>query len=210
MRLGIALEGGPLKGRTTRTRRRPDDRARAEFEELLAPLLDSLLGYALRLTGNRPDAEDLFQEAIFLAYRGFQSFRAGTNFKAWMFRIATNAFISSRRSAARAPLLSEELECIPGPDQAVTEELYDAETDWRKVFGEAIEDEVRDAIEDLPEEFRVPLLLSCLGDMRYKEIAETLGVPVGTVMSRLFRARQRLRRTLRDYAAERGLEPSST
>jgi len=201
-----------LKGRTTRTRRRPDDRARAEFEGLLAPLLDALLGYSLRLTGNRPDAEDLLQEAVFLAYRGFGSFRAGTNFKAWMFRIATNAFISSRRSAARAPLLSEELECIPSPAQAASEELFDAETDWRSVLGDAIEDEVRAAIEELPEEFRLPLLLSCLGDMRYKEIAETLGIPVGTVMSRLFRARQRLRRALRDYAAERGiaLEASST
>lgn len=201
-----------MKGRTARTRRQPDDRARAEFEELLTPLLDALLGYALRMTGNRPDAEDLLQEAVFLAYRGFGSFRAGTNFKAWMFRIATNAFISSRRSAARAPLLSDELECIAGPDQALHDELYDAETDWRSVLGDAIEDEVRTAIEELPEEFRVPLLLSCLGDMRYKEIAETLGIPVGTVMSRLFRARQRLRRGLRDYAAGRGiaLEASTT
>lgn len=199
-----------MKGRKTRPRRRPDDRARAEFEGLLAPLQDALLGYALRLTGNRPDAEDLLQEAVYLAYRGFGSFHAGTNFKAWMFRIATNAFISSRRSAARAPLLSDELECIPGPEAAVSEELFDAETDWRAVFGECLEQEVRDAIEELPEEFRVPLLLSCLGDMRYKEIAETLGIPVGTVMSRLFRARQRLRRALRDYAAARGIGLEAT
>jgi RNA polymerase sigma-70 factor, ECF subfamily len=194
-----------LKTRTHRSRRRPDDLARADFEELLNPLLDALLGYSLRLTGNRPDAEDLLQESVFLAYRGFGSFRAGTNFKAWMFRIATNAFVSSRRSVARAPLLSEELEGIAGPTEALSEELFDAQTDWRRVLGEAIEDEVRSALEDLSEEFRIPLLLSCLGDMRYKEIAETIGVPVGTVMSRLFRARQRLRRALRDYAAERGI-----
>ncbi|MBL4847718.1 MAG: sigma-70 family RNA polymerase sigma factor [Planctomycetes bacterium] len=199
-----------MKPRTQRSRRRPDDRARAEFEGLLNPLLDALLGYSLRLAGNRPDAEDLLQESVFLAYRGFGSFRAGTNFKAWMFRIATNAFISSRRSAARAPLLSEELECVAGPAEALTEELFDADTDWRCVLGDAVEDEVRAALEELPEDFRIPLLLSCLGDMRYKEIAETIGVPVGTVMSRLFRARQRLRRSLRDYAAARGIALKGT
>ena len=194
-----------MQERTQRSPRRLDDRARAEFEELLSPLLDALLGYSLRLTGNRPDAEDLLQESVFLAFRGFQGFRAGTNFKAWMFRIATNAFISSRRSAARAPLLSDELECVAGPAEALNDELFDAETDWRAVLGEAIEDEVRAALEELPEEFRIPLLLSCQGDMRYKEVADTLGIPVGTVMSRLFRARQRLRRSLRDYAAARGI-----
>lgn len=194
-----------MKAHTRRPRRRPDAHARAEFEGLLRPLLDPLLGYALRLTGARSDAEDLLQESVYLAYRGFPGFQPGTNFKAWMFRIATNAFISSRRSAARAPLLSDELEVAAAPSDALAEELYDADTDWRAVYGEALEGEVRGALDELPEEFRVPLLLSCLGDMRYKEIAATIGVPVGTVMSRLFRARQRLRRSLRDYAAARGI-----
>lgn len=207
---GIAARGAPLKLHSRRPRLTPDARARAEFEELLEPLLDSLLGYTLRLTGGkRPDAEDVLQESVYLAYRGFAGFQQGSNFKAWMFRIATNAFISSRRSAARAPLLCEELEAVAEPSVALSDELYDADTDWRAVFGDALQDEVRGALDELPEEFRVPLLLSCLGDMRYKEIAATIGVPVGTVMSRLFRARQRLRRSLRDFAAARGLDGAS-
>ena len=98
-----------------------------------------------------------------------------------------------------------EMDEIDDPATALHEELVDAETDWEVVIGEAVEDEVKHALGELPDDFRAPLLLSCLGGLRYKEIAGALDVPVGTVMSRLFRARQRLRRSLREYAAERGL-----
>ena len=177
---------------------------RAAFEELIDPLFDSLYGYALRMTGNRPDADDLLQESLYRAFRGFGGFRPGTNFKAWMFRIVTNTWISRTRALKRAPALVAELEEIDDPATALHEELVDAETDWEVVIADAVEDEVKHALGELPDDFRAPLLLSCLGGLRYKEIAGALDVPVGTVMSRLFRARQRLRRSLREYAAERG------
>ena len=184
---------------------RSGQRERAEFEDLLNPHLDALWGFALRMAQNRADAEDLLQESIFRAFRGFGGFRRGTNFKAWMFRIVTNTFISRKRSDKRAPRLSGDLEAVEDPATAATAELEDAATDWERVLSDQVEDPLKHAIDDLPEEFRAPLLLSSLGELRYKEIAELLHVPIGTVMSRLFRARQRLRRALREYAAERGV-----
>lgn len=185
----------------------------AEFEELVLPHLDLLLGFALRLTRHRADAEDLLQEAMYRAYRGLDGFERGTNFKAWMFRILTNAFISRRRSDARAPLLvdieavdqGQELGEGATTEAALHDELLDATTDWSAVYADHVEDDVKRALDELPLEFRVPLLLSGLGGLRYQEIADVLGIPIGTVMSRLFRARQRLRRGLRDFAAARGI-----
>lgn len=190
------------------------DTQRAEFEELVLPHLDLLLGFALRLTRHRADAEDLLQDALYRAFRGLGGFERGTNFKAWMFRILTNAFISRRRSEARAPLLmdidaagdaGEERPADDAPDVALMTELEDAATDWKRVYAEHVEDDVKGALDELPTEFRVPLLLSGLGGLRYQEIADVLNIPIGTVMSRLFRARQRLRRSLRDYAVQRGI-----
>lgn len=187
---------------------------RAEFEELVLPHLDLLLGFALRLTRHRADAEDLLQDALYRAFRGLGGFERGTNFKAWMFRILTNAFISRRRTEARAPLLmdldaavdaGEERPGDGAPDIALITELEDAATDWKRVYAEHVEDDVKRALDELPAEFRVPLLLSGLGGLRYQEIADVLNIPIGTVMSRLFRARQRLRRSLRDFALQRGI-----
>ncbi|RMG17565.1 MAG: sigma-70 family RNA polymerase sigma factor [Planctomycetota bacterium] len=178
--------------------------AATEFEELLAPHADKLFGFALRMTRNRAEAEDLLQESVYRAFRSFAGFRRGTNFKAWMFRIVSNCFISSKRRERRAPVLME-LDGVAEADRAAEEELLDADTDWAGVYGELVDDDVKQAIDALPEDFRAPLLLSSLGGLRYKEIAEALDVPIGTVMSRLFRARQRLRRSLRDYALARGI-----
>jgi RNA polymerase sigma-70 factor (ECF subfamily) len=175
-----------------------------EFEQLLRPHMEILFGYALRLTRHRPDAEDLLQESIFRGFRGLSGFRRGTHFKAWMFRIVTNTFISRRRREQRAPRVVD-LETVPDPEAAVNAELDDAATDWNTVYSELVEDDMKRALDDLPQDFRVPLLLSSLGGLRYKEISEVLDVPIGTVMSRLFRARQRLRRSLRDYAVEKGI-----
>ncbi len=181
---------------------------RREFEELLAPHLDLLMGFAMRLTHHHPDAEDLIQEALFRAYRGLDGFERGTNFKAWLFRIVTNAFISRRRTAARSPKIVDLTAAGDVADQgdagaatteeALHDELRDSSTDWSRIYSAHVEDDVKRALDDLPPEFRIPLLLSGLGGMRYQEIADTLQVPIGTVMSRLFRARQRLRRSLRD------------
>jgi RNA polymerase sigma-70 factor (ECF subfamily) len=156
------------------------------------------------MTQSRVDAEDLLQESIYRAFRSFAGFRRGTHFKAWMFRIVTNCFISRKRSEKRAPVLMD-LESVRGPDAAVQQELQDGDTDWNRVYGDLVEDDVKRALDELPAEFRAPLLLSSMGGLRYKEIAAALEVPIGTVMSRLFRARQRLRRALRAYAVERGI-----
>lgn len=178
--------------------------AQARFQGLIDPIFDQLFGYALRMTRNRTDAEDLLQESVFRAYRAIDGFQPGTNFKAWMFRIVTNAFISRKRKEQRAPILVD-LAGVPDPAVAVNEELRDADTDWERVYGELVDDDVKRALDELPEEFRAPLLLSSLAGLRYREIALVLDVPIGTVMSRLFRARKRLRGALRDYALERGI-----
>ena len=185
-----------------------DELSREEFEELLGPHLDLLFGYALRLCRDRTRAEDLLQESIYRAWRGRAGFKRGTNFKAWMFRIVTNGFISSRRSEGRAPALID-LDSAGEPADAaaaVEEELVRGSTDWARVYQETVEDDLKRAVDELPEEFRAPLLLSALGELRYKEIGELLRIPVGTVMSRLFRARQRLRESLRGFASARGIE----
>jgi RNA polymerase sigma-70 factor, ECF subfamily len=203
-----------VSGAHKTTRSGTDAARRAEFEELLQPHLDLLFGFALRLTRHRADAEDLLQDALYRAYRGLDGFERGTNFKAWMFRILTNAFISRRRSDARAPILMD-IDAADTGDRATSdevaadvklgEELEDASTDWGKIYSDHVEDDVKRALDELPVEFRVPLLLSGLGGLRYQEIADVLRIPIGTVMSRLFRARQRLRRALRQYALDRGI-----
>ena len=178
---------------------------RREFEELVSPHLDALHGYCLRLARNRPDADDLLQEGLYKSFRGLAGFERGTHFKAWVFRIVTNAWISRQRREQRRPLTLE-LDAVAEVADVAGEEVYDAETNWGAVYLEVVDDEVKRALDELPDEFRLPLLLSSLGGLRYKEVAAALDLPLGTVMSRLFRARQKLRRALRDYAADRGIE----
>ena len=177
---------------------------REEFEALLAPHVDALFGFALHMTYDREDAKDLLQEALYYAYRGLDSFERGSHFKAWVFRIMSNAFISRKRQERRRPeVLGMDL-TEEAADAAVAE-LEDAETDWEAVFDRHLDDDVKRALEELPAKFRAPLLLNSLGELSYKEVGRSLGLPVGTVMSRIYRARQRLRRALRGYAHERGI-----
>lgn len=177
--------------------------SRREFEALLEPLLDPLFGTALRLTRNRADAEDLLQESVMKAWRSFDRFERGTNFKAWSFKILTNTFVSARRSDRRHPAPQS---LVDGSDIAAIaqQEQFDAE-EWDRIYPALLDDDVKRALDDLPDEFRVPLLLATLGELSYKELAATLEVPVGTIMSRIFRARARLREALHDYAGKRGL-----
>jgi RNA polymerase sigma-70 factor (ECF subfamily) len=180
----------------------------AAFTEQAMPFMDALYSAALRLTHNPTDAEDLVQETYLRAYRGFGGFEQGTNLRAWLYRILTNTFINSYRSKKRRPDETEldEVEDLYlyrrlGGLEAATvgRSAEDELMDW---FSEA---EVKDAVEDLPEQFRLAVLLADVEGFSYKEIAEILDIPIGTVMSRLHRGRKALQRRLYEFAAARRL-----
>ena len=165
-----------------------------------------LYSAAMRMTRNRSDAEDLVQEAYLRAYRGYGSFEEGTNLRAWLFRILTNTDINTYRAKQRRPqetALNEVEDLymyrrISGVDVAARsaeDTLFDLFTD----------DEVKAALENLPESFRMPVLLADVEDFSYKEIAEMLDIPMGTVMSRLHRGRKAMQKALIDFATERGM-----
>jgi RNA polymerase sigma-70 factor, ECF subfamily len=170
----------------------PDARNQAEsFEELAMPLFDSLFNFARWLAQNREEAEDLVQETYAKALKGFASFQPGTNFRAWMFRILRNTFLTSRTGLKANPTISldaEENEPMSPITQETPESILIAETS---------QEQLREAIEQLPVVFREVLLLCNVEEMSYQEIAEALTVPIGTVMSRLARARQTVRESLK-------------
>ena len=179
---------------------------RERFERDVLPLLPSLYGAALRMTRNPADAEDLVQETYLRAFRGFAGFKEGTNLKAWLYRILTNSFINTYRKKQREP------QTVEGPDDLEEWYLFDR-LGARSVEGSA-EQEVLDripdqavkaALESLPDNFRVPVLLADVEGFSYKEIAEIMDTPIGTVMSRLHRGRKALEKALWDTAKERGL-----
>ncbi|SRR5580692_1257169 len=161
------------------------------FEEMAMPLFDQLYNFAHWLTQNRDEAEDLVQETYTKALKGFSSFQLGTNFRAWMYRILRNTFLTSRtglKATSTIPLDLEE----DGPERAVENDT--PETILMKNSNSQL---VQSAIADLPVHFREILLLCEVEEMSYQEIAETLSIPIGTVMSRLSRARKILRDSLR-------------
>jgi RNA polymerase sigma-70 factor, ECF subfamily len=183
-----------------------DPALRERFERDVLPMLPSLYGAALRMTRNPADAEDLLQETYLRAFRGFASFREGTNLKAWLYRILTNSFINTYRKRQREP------QTVEGPDDIDEWYLFDR-LGAQNVEGSA-EDQVLDqipdegvkrALESLPENFRLPVLLADVEGFSYKEIAEIMGTPIGTVMSRLHRGRKALEKALWETAKERGL-----
>jgi RNA polymerase sigma-70 factor (ECF subfamily) len=180
----------------------------ATFSELAMPFMGPLYSAALRMTRNPADAEDLVQETYLRAYRAFDSFQEGTNLKAWLYRILTNTFINQYRAAKRRPEQS---------DIEDVEDLYlyrrlgglEAAMAGRSPEAEVLEGipdaEVKEALESLPEQFRMAVLLADVEGFAYKEIADILDIPIGTVMSRLHRGRKQLQKRLWDYAVERGL-----
>jgi RNA polymerase sigma-70 factor (ECF subfamily) len=180
----------------------------ARFAEQAMPLMDSLYSGALRMTRNPADADDLVQETYLRAYRGFGGFQEGTNLKAWMYRILTNTYINIYRAKQRRPQESEldEVEDlflyrrIGGLESASLSRS--AEDELMDTFSEA---EVKGAVEALPENFRLPVILADVEGFSYKEIAEILDIPIGTVMSRLHRGRKALQKSLFDYAVTHGL-----
>ncbi len=182
----------------------------ARFADDAMPLMSSLYSAALRMTRNPTDAEDLVQETYLKAFRAYERFEAGTNLKAWMYRILTNSYINDYRKKQRRPDES---------DIDDVEDLYlyrriggltgstlgrSAEDELMDLLGET---EVKEALEDLPEHYRLPVLLADVEGFAYKEIAEILDVPIGTVMSRLHRGRKQLQKLLYGFAEARRLLP---
>ncbi len=183
----------------------------AQFAELAMPYMDALYSAAMRLTRNPADAEDLVQETYLRAYRGFEGFRDGTNLKAWLYRILTNTYINTYRAKKRRP---DEVELDTADDFSLFHKVggLEAARAGRSAETELLEalpdDAVKAAVEELPDQFRLPVLLADVEGFSYKEIAEIMDTPVGTVMSRLHRGRRQLQKRLWDYAQERGLVPA--
>lgn len=178
---------------------------RARFERDAVPLLPRLYASALRLTRDPQDAEDLVQEVYLRAFRAFGSFEDGSNLKAWLYRILTNTFINEYRRRQRRPRTVPEEEA---PDWYLFDVLGEdaaAPSAEREVLDRIPDEDVQRALEDLPEQFRIAVLLADVEGFSYREIAEILEVPMGTVMSRLHRGRKSLQRALWERMKERGL-----
>jgi RNA polymerase sigma-70 factor (ECF subfamily) len=180
----------------------------ATFTEQVEPFMDALYGAALRMTRNPADAEDLLQETFLRAFRGFPNFNEGTNLRAWLYRILTNTYINSYRARQRRP---EQTELDEVEDLFLYKRLggleaarlgRSAEDELMDLFSES---EVKAAIEALPDNFRMVVLLADVEGFAYKEIAEVLDIPIGTVMSRLHRGRKALQKSLHVFAVARGL-----
>jgi RNA polymerase sigma-70 factor (ECF subfamily) len=182
-----------------------DRTLKERFERDVVPLLPSLYSAALRMTRNPADAEDLVQETTLRAYRGFAGFQEGTNLKAWLYRILTNTFINSYRKKQREP------QTVPD-DNVEDWYLYDrlaaqsSESSAETTVLESMPDEdVKAALDALPEGYRMAVLLADVEGFSYREIADILEIPIGTVMSRLHRGRRALEKALWEKARGRGL-----
>jgi RNA polymerase sigma-70 factor, ECF subfamily len=181
------------------------------FAEEALPWLDAVYRFALRLTsGDRDAAEDLVQETFLRAHRFWHTYESGTRAKSWLFTICRNTFLHQRDSA-RNQRERPAADLDPRAEDATSVSAFQnaATGPERDFFHELIDDEVVEAIDDLPDEFREVLVLSDLGDLKYAEIAEVLDIPVGTVKSRLFRARKLLQDRLRDFAVRSGYLPEN-
>ena len=180
-----------------------------EFETAALSHMDALYRTALRMTRKKEDAEDLVQETYSKAFRSASQFQAGTNLKAWLFRILTNSYINEYRKRSRRPK-QVDVAGVEDDDffffnQMVNNGAWKPERSAEEtVLSQLVDHEVREALEGIPESFRIPVLLADIEDFSYKEIAAMLKIPIGTVMSRLYRGRRLLERALGEYAIRVG------
>jgi RNA polymerase sigma-70 factor (ECF subfamily) len=177
--------------------------SKPDFEREVMPHTRLLYGVALRMARIEGDAEDLVQDTILRAYRFWDTFEAGTNCKAWLLRILTNSFRNRYREREREQEIMDQAEsCDAHLGQFQGQSPRDAES---ALFGRMLSRDVEKALAALPTEFRLPVILADLEDLSYKEIAEVMECPAGTVMSRLYRGRKMLQKLLYDYAVESGI-----
>jgi len=181
-----------------------DIKKRKEFEIQALPHMDALYRTALRMTNNQNDAEDLVQEAYVKAYRFWDRFESGSNCRAWLFKIMTNIFINDYRSKSRLPMSVNVDEIDDSFLYGQLAAIKPGENPEKELFAKIMDDDVKKAIEELPDDFRLVVVLSFLEGFSYQEIAEIADLQLGTVKSRLHRGRKLLQKVLYEYAVKNG------
>jgi len=176
----------------------------SEFQELAFKHVDSLYSTALRMTKNNLDAEDLIQDVYLRAFRFFHRFEKGTNFKAWIFKILTNTYINQYRKKINKPYQVDLEKIKYNYDDKEATAQTSAQESERLDYETLFDDEIKSALQQIPDEFRVVVLLADVESFSYKEVAKIIGCPIGTVMSRLSRGRKQLQNYLREYATKGG------
>ena len=182
---------------------RDEKQKQKDFDDEIIPHMDALYNFALRLTTDPNDAEDLVQDTIVKAYRFFSSYEKGTNAKAWMFRILKNSFINNYRKSSKKPSQVDYDE-VSSYYESVRAERTDTSDLENLMFREMMDDDLSEALTRLPEDFRTVVLLCDVEGYTYEEIANMLDVPIGTIRSRLHRGRNLLKTELLEYAKKRG------
>jgi RNA polymerase sigma-70 factor, ECF subfamily len=175
-----------------------------EFETEAFPHKDILFNFALRTTGDRDDAHDLLQETFMKAFRFWDKFEKGTNMRAWLFRIMKNSYINRYRKETREPGMVD-YDDVENFYDSIRDDSTDSNDLQKRMYSNMLSDEVTDALQSLPEDFRTVVILCDIEGLMYDEISEFLNCPIGTVRSRLHRGRKMLEEKLYDYAKERGL-----